>query len=170
MVFGTMKAHGGSLEIRSQIGSGTTITLTFPRLQEEPEPAPVEASTALAAGQPLAILWVDDDEFILESVELMLGSCGHTVRTAQGGQEALACLDQAADVDLVILDLNMPGMNGAETLTRILAGRPRQRVLLANGYHDGETSQLLADRPGVGFLQKPFSMAEFLKKTADMGI
>ena len=174
MVFGTMEAHGGGLAIQSRPGAGTSVTLTFPadRPAAEPEPAAAPGVPHLA-GKPLAILLVDDDEFILESVEFMLGLCGHQVQTAQDGPSALAILDgfpARRAVDLIVLDLNMPGMTGAETLARILALRAGQAVLLASGYHDGAIADLLADRPSVGFIQKPFSMDEFQAKLQDMGV
>ena len=172
MVYGTMEAHGGGLEIRSQPGAGTSVTLTFPA---DVAAAGSELAAApgvqQAADQPLTILLVDDDEFILDSVEFMLGLCGHQVTTAQDGRSALAFLDQRSAgqaVDLIVLDLNMPGMTGAETLGRILTLRPGQRVLLASGYHDGEIAELLVDRPTVGFIQKPFSMDEVQAKILEL--
>ena len=174
MVFGTMEAHGGGLAIRSQPGAGTTVLLTFPGGVAATGPEAAAApEVRRGESRPLAIRRVDDDEFILDSVAFMLGLCGHQVRTAQDGASALALLAEASGgpaLDLIVLDLNMPGLTGAETLGRILALRPGQRVLLASGYHDGEISELLAGRPGVRFLQKPFSMDEFQAKVLEFGL
>jgi CheY-like chemotaxis protein len=83
------------------------------------------------------------------------------VRLAPGGQEALTLLEQGLEVDLVILDMNMPGLTGAETLPRILALRPGQRVVMASGYSDQDVARLEEGRPGVRSLRKPYSLAEF---------
>jgi len=80
---------------------------------------------------------------------------------APGGQEALTLLEQGLVVDLVVLDMNMPGLTGAETLPRILALRPAQRVVMASGYSDQDVARLVEGRPGVRSLRKPYSLAEF---------
>jgi len=67
-------------------------------------------------------------------------------------------------VDLVILDQNMPGLNGAQTLARLLELRPDQKVLMATGYSDDSLGPLLAGRPRVSSLQKPFSLQEIRAK------
>jgi len=162
MVFGTMKAHGGTLELRSAPGEGTAAALRFPaaRVLEAPSEA-VQAAAAPKQGRPLSILLVDDDELIREAVGPMLEVLGHEVRLAPGGQEALTLLEQGLEVDLVILDMNMPGLTGAETLPRILALRPAQRVVMASGYSDQDVARLAEGRAGVRSLRKPFSLAEF---------
>jgi len=162
MVFGTMKAHGGALELRSSPGEGTVATLRFPasRVPEAP-PEAVPAAAAPKGGRPLSILLVDDDELIREAVGPMLEVLGHQVRLAPGGQEALTLLEQGLEADLVILDMNMPGLTGAETLPRILALRPGQRVVMASGYSDQDVARLAEGRPGVRSLRKPYSLAEF---------
>jgi PAS domain S-box-containing protein len=168
-VFGTVKAHGGELEISSRPGQGTKVVLTFPAL--EPQPAPLDPGPAPApAGPgPLAILVVDDDELIRASLVPMLEIMGHAAQAEPGGLEALARL-RGAPVDLVILDMNMPGLNGAETLARLKAFRPQQAVLMASGYNDSEVSRLVTSYPGVSSIQKPFSMKELNQKLAGMGL
>jgi len=70
--------------------------------------------------------------------------------------------------DLVILDMNMPDLNGAQTLARLLALRPGQRVLMATGYSDDAIAPLLKDHPNVHSLRKPFSVDEVRNKLATM--
>jgi CheY-like chemotaxis protein len=106
----------------------------------------------------LRILQVDDDDLILASIPLMLELQGHTVETAAGGQEALERLGAGLEVDLVILDLNMPGMNGLETLHRLRELRPGLPVLMATGYLDPETDARLKEVGKVLSIAKPFSM------------
>ncbi|BDU73811.1 PAS domain S-box protein [Mesoterricola silvestris] len=162
MVFGTMKAHGGALDLRSAPGEGTSATLHFPasRVLEAPSEG-IQAVPAAPGARPLSILLVDDDELIREAVGPMLEVLGHRVSLAPGGTEALAMLEGGLDPDLVILDMNMPGLTGAETLPRILALRPAQRVVMASGYSDQDVARLVEGRPGVRSLRKPYSLAEF---------
>jgi PAS domain S-box-containing protein len=162
MVFGTVKAHGGKLALTSAPGQGTAAILTF-QASEAPPPPPPVSPQVLDQGS-LAILLVDDDELIRASVTPMLGLLGHRAQAAAGGREALGLLAGGLAVDLVILDLNMPEMTGAETLARMLEAHPAQRVLLASGYSDGDVGALLAGRPGVSFIQKPFSLQELQGK------
>jgi CheY-like chemotaxis protein len=165
MVYGTVKAHQGTLEIKSAPGQGTEIILAFPPL---PAAAALEASglpgpKSVPTG-PLRILLVDDDELIRQSIGPMLEALGHTVATAPGGQEAVDRFQAGLEVDLVILDMNMPGLNGAQTLPRLLELRPGQAVLMATGYSDDTITPLLEGRPNVFSVRKPFSMEEIRNK------
>ena len=159
MVYGTVKAHEGSLDIQSEVGQGTRITLRFPAMQAE---AAAESSLSADPGPEIAlrILLVDDDEIIRSSMPPMLEQLGHRVETASSGLEAIRRLDAGLEADLVILDHNMPGMSGADTLPRILQVRPDARILIVTGFQDKELKILLADFPSVLTLQKPFTMAE----------
>ncbi|HEX9081740.1 MAG TPA: ATP-binding protein, partial [Holophagaceae bacterium] len=171
MVFGTMSAHGGTVELRSRIGQGTEAVLTFPasRVEAPAEPPGVPAPPSAADRHALSILVIDDDELVRESVQIMLEGMGHRPVLASGGQEALDLFGQALSVDLVILDMNMPGMNGAETLVHLQSARPDLPVLIATGYSDENVKALLEGRPKVGSVRKPFSAEELGRKLADLG-
>jgi CheY-like chemotaxis protein len=112
---------------------------------------------------------VDDDELIRISVGPMLMALGHSVHTAADGQEALDQLQAGLEVDLVILDMNMPGLNGAQTLPRLLALRPGQIVLMATGYSEDAIAPLMEGRPNVHSLRKPFSLEELRLKLEAIG-
>ena len=168
MVYGTVQAHGGTLDIRSELGKGTTVVLGFPSIPDAvPTPNGQHGEHGLdraPAGRGMRILLVDDDELIRLSIPAMLEVLGHVVHTEAGGVEALASLEAGLEVDLVILDLKMPGLSGAETLPRLRALRPGLPVLLATGFGEQEIQQLLADHPNVGVIWKPFSMNELQGK------
>jgi CheY-like chemotaxis protein len=117
---------------------------------------------------PIRILLVDDDELIRMSIGPLLAALGHEVHTAEGGQEALDRFQAGLEVDLVILDMNMPGLNGAQTLSRLLELRPGQTVLMATGYSDESIAPLLGGRPRVFSLRKPFSLREIQNKLQAM--
>jgi len=171
MVYGTMKAHEGSFELRSRRGVGTEALLCFPpgrveRAQAVVAEAPVNLPETQAAHQ---VLLVDDDELIRESVAPLLEVLGHTVTTAPGAEYALRLLRSELKVDLVILDMNMPGMSGAEALPHILDLRPGLAVILATGYSDQEVAPLLVDHPSVSSLRKPFNLKELRLAIAGSG-
>ncbi|HEY3400027.1 MAG TPA: PAS domain S-box protein [Geothrix sp.] len=160
MVYGTMKAHGGSLDIQSEVGKGTSIRLCFPGATAEVKAEAAGPASPQALERSLRVLVVDDDALIRSILPDMLEQLGHHVETASSGLEAIRRLDAGLLVDLVILDHNMPGLSGAETLPRILQLRPGVRILLATGFLDNDLKLLLAGFPAVLAIQKPFSLAE----------
>jgi CheY-like chemotaxis protein/anti-sigma regulatory factor (Ser/Thr protein kinase) len=168
MVYGAMKAHGGTLEIHSQEGQGTEVVLDFPVQGGAPETAPEQGPAEAGAGPgPLRILLVDDDELIRQSIPALLEALGHPVASAAGGQEALDLLAAGQGVDLVVLDMRMPGMGGAETLARLRGLRPELPVLLATGHSDRDLAGLLERYPRVDWIQKPFTLAEIRDKLGE---
>jgi CheY-like chemotaxis protein len=165
MVYGTVMAHKGSFEIHSEPGQGTEVIMGFPPLQESPEAAAQARETVPPPPMgPIRILLVDDDELIRLSVGPMLTALGHEVHTATTGQEALDRFQAGLEVDLVVLDMNMPGLNGAQTLEKLLTLRPGQVVLMATGYSDASIAPLLEGHPNVSSLRKPFSITEIRTK------
>jgi len=172
MVYGTMLAHEGSFELRSELGRGTEAILRFPASRvADPEPeAAATSALALQAGHSLRILLVDDDELILESAGPLLEAIGHTVTPAAAGASALRLLESGLEVDLVILDMNMPGLSGAETLPRLLNLRPGLPVVMATGYSDDEITPLLEGRPSVSSIRKPYSLKEIQMKIHSLNL
>ncbi|HJW32732.1 MAG TPA: PhnD/SsuA/transferrin family substrate-binding protein [Holophagaceae bacterium] len=167
MVYTTAKAHGGSVEITSEPGKGTCVTLRLPTVLPSDDSAEVvEVEAPSSAG--LRILQVDDDELILDSVPAMIEALGHRIDTAMGGAEALDLFAKGLKVDLVILDLNMPGMNGEETLREIRKVHPDLPVLLATGFLDARTEAILKGDARVRSISKPFSMKELDAKIKEM--
>ena len=170
MAYAMAKAHDARLEIRSEEGKGTQILLTFPasRMSGLPLPAEAPASAPASSGGPWRILLVDDDDLIRDSVAPMLEVLGHEVSTAPGGREALTRFEEGLEVDLVILDMNMPGLNGAATLPLLLELRPGLKVLMATGYSDEDIALLLDGRPNVSSIRKPFSLQEIRIKFGEI--
>ncbi len=160
MVHGAMKAHGGSLDIHSQVGKGTCISLRFPASAAGAASGPGEAAHETCPTCALRILLVDDDELIRGTLAPMLEQLGHQVELASTGLEALRRLRGGLAIDLVILDHNMPGLTGADTLPRLLQVRPDLQILVATGFQDTELRLLLAKFPSVLSLPKPFSIGE----------
>jgi len=159
MVYKTVQAHGGSIELSSEPGRGTRVRMVFPgtpptdAVVAEPEPS------AGSAPGGLQVLLVDDDDLVQSAMQTILGLMGHRVTAALSGCAALDGLD-ACRPDVVILDLNMPGMGGAETLRRLRQACPEVPVLLSTGRADQVAMDLVATFPGVTMMYKPFSMVE----------
>jgi CheY-like chemotaxis protein len=172
MVYGTMTAHEGTFKLHSQEGQGTEAILCFPASRVETL-RPLQEAAVISAPveqRRLRILLVDDDDLIRESVTEVLKLLGHESTASPGGQEALRLLEDGLPVDLVILDMNMPGMSGAQALPRMLALRPGLTVLMSTGYSDEDIAPLLEGRPQVYSIRKPFSMKELKKKIEELGL
>ncbi len=111
------------------------------------------------------ILIVDDEPAIIDVTGDILKTLGYEVLTAKSGQEAVQLYWQQADrIDLVILDMIMPDMGGADTFDLLKAIQPDVRVILFSGYSVTGQVQQLMERGCRGFLPKPFSMADLAKK------
>ena len=102
------------------------------------------------------ILLVDDDAALCLGVGWMIRFLGHEVHVAHSGFEALERVEQGLDVNLVLLDVDMPVMGGEETLRRLLLLRPEQAVVMVSGFTDERIERLKANWPQVAFLAKPF--------------
>jgi CheY-like chemotaxis protein len=162
-VYGTMKAHGGSVEIRSREGQGTRIQLRFPVLGENASGAPAangaEPEPRLL---PRRVLVVDDDPIILETLPSTLEHLGNTVHKAARGQEALDLLEDG----LEILDHNMPGLSGSDTLLRLRALRPDLPVILSTGFLAPEVEEEVRRVPALWLLNKPYTLPAIREKMA----
>jgi CheY-like chemotaxis protein len=110
------------------------------------------------------ILLVEDDNIVRRSTSALLGAIGYNVLLATGGKEALELYKQNQEqIDLVLLDVMMPEMDGVETYRRLQEIEPKIRVLLMSAYPGDKVRELVSDlleRGGGGFLKKPFGLQE----------
>ncbi len=161
IVYGIVKAHHGHLEIKSEPGKGTTIQMRFPVCPTRvPPPAAPMAHPTTAIRGALKVLMVDDEDLIHSTMSLLLEALGHTCIAVRSGEEALAKVKDGETPDVVILDVNMPGLGGAGTLPLLRDLLPTVPILLATGRADQGAMDLLAMHPGVTLLAKPFSIGE----------
>ena len=174
MVFTTVKAHGGQMALQSELGQGTRVILRFPACEDDGGihiAEPGDSGAMVATPRTVRVLLVDDDDLIQTSVQATLEVLGHTaVSTAQSGEEALAMLEAGFEADLIILDMNMPGLGGIGTLPRLRVLRPAVPVLLCTGRADQTALALAAAYPGVTLLPKPFGLKELQKHLKDIGL
>ncbi|BDU77607.1 hybrid sensor histidine kinase/response regulator [Mesoterricola sediminis] len=168
-VYGTMKAHGGTVDLESREGEGTRVTLRFPAAgPREASEGPRAESPAADGGAGLRVLLVDDDPIILDTLPAMLAQIGHDCAWVNGGPEALAKLDAGLVPDLVILDNNMPGMGGVETLAAIRSRHPVLPVLMATGYVEPALEVAAGEDPFVWLQEKPFTLADIRRKIGEI--
>ncbi|MEJ2220502.1 MAG: PAS domain S-box protein [Desulfobacterales bacterium] len=163
-VYGVIKNHEGYINVYSEIDQGTTFTIYLPasrkKIQKQTEKA--VASVALGTG---TLLLVDDEEMIIKVGKELLQELGYQVMSALSGQEAIELYKKNADkIDLVIMDMIMPGMSGGETFDRLKEINPEIKVLLSSGYSiNGQASKIL-ERGCDGFIQKPFNLIQLSDK------
>ncbi len=156
--YGIIKNHDGFITVDSEPGQGSTFRIYLPASDKAGERKP-HARERIIKGAG-TILLVDDETIILEVVEKLLERLGYRVLTAPGGAQALETVAAEGErIDLVILDLIMPGMDGGKTFDGIRELQPGLPVLLASGYAlDGQARDIMR-RGCNGFMQKPFSAA-----------
>jgi signal transduction histidine kinase/ActR/RegA family two-component response regulator len=164
MVHGLAAQLGGGFLLTSAPGEGTRADLYLPVASEE---AAVERRTstgpATLIGRELRILLIDDEELVREATAEMIRDLGHEVVDAPGPFEALARLQKGLEVDVVVTDYMMPGMDGGEVARRLAQTHPNVRVLLITGYTGPSDDVLNLPR-----LSKPFGQAELATALAEL--
>lgn len=163
-VYGIVKQNHGLVEIYSEPKNGTSFKLYFPRcsgtkeLATTPiEPIPSEQKTA-------TILMVEDDATLRKLISNMLKELGHNVLTANTPDDAISLCKTADPPDLLLTDVIMPEMNGAELRDRILKIHPNLQVLFMSGYTDNVISRHGVLDENINFIQKPFRFKELSQK------
>jgi PAS domain S-box-containing protein len=158
MVQTAVQAHQGVMAIRSEPGAGTCVSLRFPALPcQDPASEAMPGAAPGTARPALSVLLVDDDDLVRNSVADLLTQLGHSATAFSRGELALAELERPRRYDVVMLDLNMPGLGGAGTLPRLRALCPGLPVILTTGSPDQTAVDLVKAFPKVTLLSKPFT-------------
>jgi signal transduction histidine kinase/ActR/RegA family two-component response regulator len=148
MVYGMVVRHSAEIGIESEIGKGTMVRLVFLACSPVLVPVGADKRTVKTNSPASRILVVDDDPFVLESMRVVLGLDGHTIVTAEGGQNGIDTFRNAQATgqpfDFVITDLGMPYVDGRQVATAIKTSSPSTKVILLTGWGrrmnaDGET-------------------------------
>jgi len=157
VVWGTVKDHSGYVDVQSELGEGSTVTLYFPITRDK---LPIQIQSVSAdkyKGNGESILIVDDIKEQREIASGMLEKLGYNVNSVPSGEEALAYMEENG-ADLLVLDMIMnPGMDGLETYQKILQYHPEQKAVIASGFSESEKVKK-AQSIGAGtYVKKPYS-------------
>jgi signal transduction histidine kinase/ActR/RegA family two-component response regulator len=160
-VYGIAKQTGGTVSISTKVGLGTTVTVYLPRSTADVSLHPIQdqASAALRT-RDATILVVDDDRDVRELAVSCLESLGYQVRKAEGGQAAIEVISAGTPIDLVLIDIAMPEINGVQAIQAILKIRPGLPFLYMTGYAGRTPVDVSESR----VLKKPFTIAELAAK------
>ncbi len=167
-VYGIIKGHHGFVEVQSQKGKGSTFVLYLPKSSGISEKQETPFRDEILHGQE-TILFVDDELTIIEVMQDILEALGYRVLTAGSGEEAVNIYDaKKEEIDLVILDVIMPGMGGKETFNALRERNPHVKVILSSGYSMNQVAKEIMDKGGQAFIQKPFNIETISQKVRDV--
>lgn len=169
MIYGFARQSGGSVSIDSRVGSGTAITLLFPRFRGSIESTPAVEVEPTIRGGSQTLLLVDDEPTIRMMLADVLGEAGYQTLVASDGRSATKIIESGAQFDLLITDVGLPGgMNGRHIADFARVTQPKLKVLFITGYvenaavHDGQLE------PGMELLTKPFDTNVLVKRVRTM--
>jgi PAS domain S-box-containing protein len=164
-VLGIVRGHHGGIQVDSRPSEGTIFRVTFPAVDvyesdEDEHPAALEPWTGLGT-----VLVVEDQAPVRELARMILERSGLTVLTAEDGRQAVDVFTEHVDeVHAVLLDLSMPGMDGAEVLQYMTGLAPQVRVVLCSGYNEQDVNARLDGIKPAGFLRKPYHPSELMER------
>jgi CheY-like chemotaxis protein len=167
MVYGVVRQSGGSVRAFSEPGRGATFEVYLPRYGGSAEHPPEAPAAPRVSARRAVVLLVEDEIAVRVAARRVLEQAGHTVVEAHDGASALAVLERASPtVELVITDLVMPGMGGAELVGRLRGQGHSARVLYMSGYTADSASRRSVLDAADGYLEKPFT-PEMLRRKVD---
>ena len=156
-VYGIVTRSGGSVGVYSEVGKGTSFKVYFPRA--DAAEMVVEAPTPVArrAAGTQTVLVVEDEDGLRELAKRLLQRQGYTVLVAANADEALRLFEGNPSIDVLLTDVVMPGASGPELTRQLVEQRPALRVIYMSGYTEDAIVQHGVLKPGIAFLNKPFT-------------
>ncbi len=165
--YGIIRRHGGFINVHSEKGRGTTFSIFFDASEKEFISAKPQDEVWESGFE--TILLVDDEDMVIKIGELMLKEMGYKVIIARGGRMAIEKFQRHYEkIDMVILDIIMPDMDGKSVYERLKRIHPDIRILLSSGYGIDGTAALLLESGCDGFIPKPFNMGQLSKKIREI--
>jgi CheY-like chemotaxis protein len=159
VVWGTVKDHGGYIDLQSREGRGTRFELFFPATRDQLKKDQARPEPVDVTGNGEFILVVDDVPAQREIAKSILNRLGYRCQAVASGEEAIEFIRRQA-VDLVILDMIMdPGIDGYETYRQIRGIRPEQNAIIASGYSENEQVRKAQDSGAGKYIKKPYTLA-----------
>lgn len=165
--YGIVKNHSGFFEVSSEINKGTTFHFYLPVFEKDVNQKKTKKQEVLKGNE--TILLVDDEDMVIDATSEMLETLGYHVNVARSGEEAIVfCRKNNDKIDLVILDIVMPKMNGSEAYGILKKINPHIKVLLSSGYSVNESVTKMLDNGCQGFIQKPFNLMQLSQKVREI--
>ena len=165
--YGIIKNHGGFINVYSEKGEGSTFNIYLPASEKEVTEEKKPAGDTLKGSE--TVLFVDDEDMIIEVAEDLLEKLGYKVLIAKSGKEAIKTYKKNKEqIDIVILDMVMPDMSGGETYDNLKEIYPDIKVLLVSGYSLNEAATKILDRGCDGYIQKPAKSKELSQKLREI--
>ena len=168
-VYGIIKSHDGAITVESEPGKGTVVRIYLPAVEAKEEAKAVkQPKTEIAMGEG-TILVIEDDEPVVALLRQILERLCYGVLFARTGKEAVE-LARTFDgrIDLALLDIKLPDMDGGRVYPLIMEARPDLKVIVCSGYSIHGPAQDILDAGAEGFIQKPFSIAPFAEKLKEV--
>jgi PAS domain S-box-containing protein len=163
IVYGIVTNHNGHIIVDSERGGGTMFTLYFPVYYGTAEPEARDETGGIAGHETVMV--VDDEPIVRQMVTEILKGQGYQVVTAESGEEAIGYLKELTDrIDIVLLDMIMPGMDGEATFKALRALSPDLPVMLTSGYVQEEKSERLINAGALGLIYKPYKAEALLRR------
>ncbi|MBL7180335.1 MAG: PAS domain S-box protein [Desulfobacterales bacterium] len=163
IVYGIVKSHHGYITCYSEPGAGTSFKIYFPAMDKEAGPEEQEIEVSVKGGTETVLL-VDDEDAIRDLGKQILEKFGYNVLTAVDGESALDLYRrEQGRIDLVILDLIMPGMGGMRCLEELLKSNARAKVVIASGYSDTGPVKETIEKGAKNFIGKPYVIRKMLE-------
>ena len=165
--YGTIRNHGGDIKIATMPDAGTVVTLVLPACSLRD--AALKVATAPDDTMPrkgeLTVLFADDEATLRETARVLLKHANCRVILAENGRDCLDRFRREQDsIDLVIIDLNMPVMSGAEAMAEIVKLAPATRIIVTSGYGRESRAELMSGNGNIRFMKKPYPFSELIKE------
>ncbi|MEW6368600.1 MAG: GAF domain-containing protein [Acidobacteriota bacterium] len=168
-VYGIVRQSGGAINVRSDLGKGTTVEIHFPFAEKAAEIAETPPPPPTVSRAVETILVVEDEPALRPVVREILEISGYQVLEAGSGEEAINLSSRyAGSIHLMLTDVVMPGMSGRELAERISAARPDMKVLYTSGHTDDAVIRHGVMEEGMHFLQKPFDLEGLARKVREV--
>jgi two-component system cell cycle sensor histidine kinase/response regulator CckA len=164
MVYGIVKNHEGYILCYSEINTGTSFKIYLPAMEQSGQRQKPDKMDDFFRGGVETILLVDDEEYIRDLGVELLTDAGYKVLTATDGEEGLKLYrKEQKKIDLIILDLVIPGMGGKKCYEEILKINPKAKILIVSGYSANGPGKAALEAGAKGFVGKPFDVSHLLE-------